>query len=206
MAVVTRASKGSLLTHSEMDTNFEEINLKANLTSPTFTGTPEAPTASTGDNTTQIATTQFVTNRLASEVLYCAANRGLGWESLSASEKHGFAGAFTSNVGGFTIVSGSGSLTSGHYIRIPKTGLYSVATRCYFGGSTYQRLQTHILRGVTDYTLHFVQSKDGNEALEQSSFNQLIEGDLIYFYTVDAIVIYSANQHSEIQLAYLGAI
>jgi hypothetical protein len=29
MAVVTRASKGSLLTHSEMDTNFEEINLKA---------------------------------------------------------------------------------------------------------------------------------------------------------------------------------
>jgi len=35
MAVVTRASKGSVLTHSEMDTNFEEINLKANSTDMT---------------------------------------------------------------------------------------------------------------------------------------------------------------------------
>lgn len=35
--------------------------LKANLASPTFTGTPAAPTASAGTNTTQIATTAFVT-------------------------------------------------------------------------------------------------------------------------------------------------
>lgn len=33
---------------------------KANLASPTFTGTPKAPTASKGTNTTQIATTAFV--------------------------------------------------------------------------------------------------------------------------------------------------
>ncbi len=33
---------------------------KANLASPTFTGTPKAPTASAGTNTTQIATTAFV--------------------------------------------------------------------------------------------------------------------------------------------------
>ena len=36
------------------------LNLKANLASPTFTGTPNAPTASSGTNTTQIATTAFV--------------------------------------------------------------------------------------------------------------------------------------------------
>ena len=35
-------------------------NLKANLASPTFTGTPLAPTAIDGTNTTQIATTAFV--------------------------------------------------------------------------------------------------------------------------------------------------
>lgn len=35
-------------------------NLKANIASPTFTGTPNAPTASPGTNTTQIATTAFV--------------------------------------------------------------------------------------------------------------------------------------------------
>lgn len=40
-------------------------NLKtglAPLASPTFTGTPAAPTASAGTNTTQIATTAFVLN------------------------------------------------------------------------------------------------------------------------------------------------
>lgn len=37
-----------------------EIQSKANLASPTFTGTPKAPTAAAGTNTTQIATTAFV--------------------------------------------------------------------------------------------------------------------------------------------------
>ena len=38
------------------------LALKANIASPTFTGTPKAPTASAGTNTTQIATTAFVTS------------------------------------------------------------------------------------------------------------------------------------------------
>lgn len=36
------------------------LNLKANIASPTFTGTPAAPTAAPGANTTQLATTAFV--------------------------------------------------------------------------------------------------------------------------------------------------
>ena len=36
------------------------LNAKAPLASPTFTGTPKAPTAASGTNTTQIATTAFV--------------------------------------------------------------------------------------------------------------------------------------------------
>ncbi|MBQ8994510.1 MAG: hypothetical protein IJ091_01720 [Oscillospiraceae bacterium] len=36
------------------------LDLKANIASPTFTGTPSAPTANAGTNTTQIATTAFV--------------------------------------------------------------------------------------------------------------------------------------------------
>ena len=39
---------------------FDALALKAPLASPTFTGTPEAPTASAGTNTTQIATTAMV--------------------------------------------------------------------------------------------------------------------------------------------------
>lgn len=37
-----------------------EVDAKATVASPTFTGTPKAPTASTGTNNTQLATTAFV--------------------------------------------------------------------------------------------------------------------------------------------------
>lgn len=42
------------------DTVYDSLALKANLASPTLTGTPKAPTATAGTNTTQIATTAFV--------------------------------------------------------------------------------------------------------------------------------------------------
>lgn len=40
------------------------LDAKATLASPTFTGTPEAPTPSAGDNTTRLATTAFVRSAL----------------------------------------------------------------------------------------------------------------------------------------------
>ena len=42
-----------------------QLDLKANIASPTFTGTPTAPTATLGTNTTQLATTAFVTNTVS---------------------------------------------------------------------------------------------------------------------------------------------
>ncbi|NCB01249.1 MAG: hypothetical protein EOM67_03660 [Spirochaetia bacterium] len=42
-------------------------SLKANLASPTLTGTPTAPTASVGTNTTQLATTAFVKAEIAND-------------------------------------------------------------------------------------------------------------------------------------------
>ena len=50
------------------------LNLKANLASPTFTGTPKAPTATAGTNNTQIATTAFVNNAIANASLTLAVN------------------------------------------------------------------------------------------------------------------------------------
>lgn len=41
------------------------LALKAAIASPTFTGTPKAPTAAAGTNNTQIATTAFVANSIA---------------------------------------------------------------------------------------------------------------------------------------------
>ena len=55
-----------LIKGSEIDTEFNSIstavNSKADITSPTFTGTPLAPTALAGTNSEQIATTEFVQN------------------------------------------------------------------------------------------------------------------------------------------------
>ncbi len=68
-------------------TNFPESNvvslvsdlaLKAPLASPTFTGTPLAPTATGGTNTTQIATTAFVQTAVAGVTFSGAANLVLG--------------------------------------------------------------------------------------------------------------------------------
>ena len=45
-----------------------DLNLKANIESPTFTGTPKAPTPSSSDNSTRIATTAFVQSALDAEI------------------------------------------------------------------------------------------------------------------------------------------
>lgn len=57
-------NSGKIVKGTELDTEFNNLAVaiatKADLASPTFTGTPTAPTASVGTNTTQIATTAFV--------------------------------------------------------------------------------------------------------------------------------------------------
>ena len=45
----------------------QALGAKAPLASPTFTGTPKAPTAASGTNTTQLATTAFVQQEIAAE-------------------------------------------------------------------------------------------------------------------------------------------
>lgn len=74
------ASKDSLLTGnpsklirgSEIDSEYNAISTaiatKADTNSPTFTGTPTAPTASAGTNSLQLATTAFVTTAIATTI------------------------------------------------------------------------------------------------------------------------------------------
>jgi hypothetical protein len=58
---------------TEIDDEFENIETsiatKGDLASPTFTGTPAAPTATTGTSSTQIATTAFVDNTMAARTI-----------------------------------------------------------------------------------------------------------------------------------------
>ena len=57
------ASLNAKPSFSQVDSS---LNLKANLASPTFTGTPNAPTASYDNSSNQIATTGFVQGRISS--------------------------------------------------------------------------------------------------------------------------------------------
>ena len=62
-------NSGKIIKGTEIDTEFtaiaSAISSKADLNSPALTGTPTAPTASAATNTTQIATTAFVTAALS---------------------------------------------------------------------------------------------------------------------------------------------
>ena len=62
-------NSGKIVKGAEIDTEFtaiaSAISSKADLNSPALTGTPTAPTATAGTNTTQLATTAFVTAALS---------------------------------------------------------------------------------------------------------------------------------------------
>lgn len=49
-------------------TGQQKFDVKADIASPEFTGTPKAPTPTAGTNTTQIATTEFVTAAVAAAI------------------------------------------------------------------------------------------------------------------------------------------
>ena len=65
---LTTGDSNKIVRGTELTAEFQAIrtavNSKADSASPTFTGTPAAPTASSGTSTTQIATTAFVTTAL----------------------------------------------------------------------------------------------------------------------------------------------
>lgn len=63
---------------SNVDGLQSALNAKAPLASPTFTGTPKAPTAASGTNTTQIATTAFVQAAVESKMAAADAMRYKG--------------------------------------------------------------------------------------------------------------------------------
>lgn len=52
----------------DQEVSLSTLAAKAGLASPTFTGTPAAPTAAQGTNTTQIATTEFVNAEIAADI------------------------------------------------------------------------------------------------------------------------------------------
>lgn len=107
---------------TELDGEFNDIASaiasKADLASPTFTGTPAAPTASSGTNTTQIATTAFVKTAVD------AATGSLG--TLSTQDSDAVA------ITGGTI---TGTTVNGNTVGSNSVGARTVSTSSPTGGS-----------------------------------------------------------------------
>jgi hypothetical protein len=129
------ASKDALLSGNpakiikgtEIDTEYNDIAIaistKADLVSPTFTGTPLAPTANSGTNNTQIATTAFVSTAVS------VATGALGNMSIQNSNNVSISGGSLANV---TITT---STVNGNAVGSNSVGARTVSTSTPSGGS-----------------------------------------------------------------------
>jgi hypothetical protein len=114
---------------SEIDDEFNAIataiTSKADTTSPTFTGTPIAPTATAGNNSTQIATTAYVATAVGTPGTMAAQNANAVaitggtvaatfTGNLTGNTAGVHTGAVTGNVTG-TVSGNAGTVTNGVY-------------------------------------------------------------------------------------------
>ena len=69
---LTTGNANKIVKGTEIDDEFSAIqtavNTKADVNSPTFTGTPAAPTASAATNSTQLSTTAYVTSAITTAI------------------------------------------------------------------------------------------------------------------------------------------
>lgn len=75
-------------TAEDVAINPKQLAVKANLDSPAFTGTPTAPTASAGSESTQIANTAFVANAIAVAVQNAMVYKGT-WDTTNQTDFSG---------------------------------------------------------------------------------------------------------------------
>ncbi len=91
-AAITTNSNNITTNTSNIATNTSAISAlntnKADLASPTFTGTPLAPTASVGTNNTQISTTAFVVAEIAARLAAADAMRFAGTIDCSSNPNY----------------------------------------------------------------------------------------------------------------------
>jgi hypothetical protein len=99
---------------SEIDAEYNAIATavasKADTTSPTFTGTPIAPTATARNNTSQIATTAFVTSAL--QVIYPVGSIYSSTTSTNPNLLFGF-GTWVAFGAGRVLIGNGGGFTAG---------------------------------------------------------------------------------------------
>ena len=124
------------------------VNSKADIASPTFTGTPAAPTAGSSTNTTQLATTAFVQTAVGALVTipsgmlapFAGTSAPTGWFLCDgqAVSRSTYSNLFA--VIGTTYGAGDGNASSGTTFNVPDLRGRTIAGQDDMGGSAASRL------------------------------------------------------------------
>jgi hypothetical protein len=154
---------------SEIDTEYNAISVaistKADTVSPTFTGTPTAPTASPGTNTTQVATTAFVGAAVT------AATGSLGTMSTQNANNVAITGGSITGITDLAVADGgTGASTAAN----ARTNLGVPATDGTGASGNWNINAATVTNGV--YTTSFT---SGNQSLSQSGYQKLPGGLII---------------------------
>lgn len=122
------------------------LNAKAPLASPTLTGTPKAPTATAGTNTTQIATTAFVQTAVSNLVDSAPETLNtLNELSAALGDDPNFATTIATQLGNKVDKVSGKDLSTNDYTTTEKTKLSGIAT----GAEVNQNAFSNVVVGTT---------------------------------------------------------
>lgn len=128
--------------------------------------------------------------------------RGVGWENPPAGTTWGIVGQIPYNQGGW--YTGGIIGASGYALHVPKTGRYLITMSIYAGASSNGRMN---LRCSDGRTLCFIQTgaRTGDQTMTVQTIKDLAAGQYIYYvFDVAAVYFYSGQDHSDVNLYYLG--
>jgi hypothetical protein len=171
---------GKIVKGTEIDSEFNAIasavSSKADTASPTFTGTPAAPTAAGGTNTTQVATTAFVTG---------AVSGNNTTERTATATLTNKTIALGSNTVSGTLAEFNTAVTDANLTSLAGTETLTNKTIA-LGSNTVSGTKAQFNTAVTDTDIAFVNDFTGsNQSLLAGGYQKLPGGLIMQWGTLD---------------------
>lgn len=171
---------------TELDTEFNDIasaiSSKADTASPTFTGTPAAPTAASGTNTTQIATTAFVKDAVDTATTSSASSTQTLTNKTISADSNTLSGIAASS---FVLSNASGNIDGSASQKAIPSGVVVGTTDTQtltnktiaLGSNTVSGTKAEFNTAVTDTDIAFVNDFTGsNVSLTANGYQKLPSG------------------------------